>query len=55
MKMSMTLGLLMEYEKNVRGKPYPKFIFVQPILWLFKKLNILIKKKRYEKYKGQKI
>ena len=53
--MSRTLGLLMEYEKNVRGKPYQKFILSQPILWLFKKLNMFIKKKRYEKYKGQKI
>ncbi|EMT6574347.1 TPA: hypothetical protein KEY68_001932 [Providencia rettgeri] len=45
----------MEYEKNISGKPHPKFILLQPIIWLFKKLNIFIQKKRHEKYKGQKI
>ncbi|WP_272677123.1 hypothetical protein ACLI07_12160 [Providencia huaxiensis] len=45
----------MEYEKNIRGKPHPKFILLQPIVWIFKKANTFIREKRREKYKGQKI
>ena len=44
----------MEYEKNVRGKIYPKFIFLQPILWLFKKLNMFIKKNGMKNIKDKK-
>ncbi|MER5097099.1 hypothetical protein ACIS7S_04880 [Providencia sp. DFU6] len=53
----------MEYEHNRNGKHYPSFILVTAIIWIAKKLFYLIKKiylnfknrKKYEKYKGQKI
>ncbi|OAT54745.1 Uncharacterised protein [Providencia heimbachae] len=45
----------MEYEKNISGKLYPKFILSQSFIWIIKKIVFLIKRKYHEKYKGQEI
>lgn len=45
----------MEYEKNIKGKPYPKFILTQVIMFILKIIRSLFLRKKYEKYKNQKI
>ncbi len=45
----------MEYEKNIKGKPYQKFILTQPITFIFRWVISLFTRKKYEKYKNQKI
>lgn len=45
----------MEYEKNIKGKPYPKFILAQLIMFILKSIRNLFLRKKHEKYKNQKI
>lgn len=53
----------MEYEHNKSGKHYPKFILIQPFIWLASVIIGLIRnlyysfknRGKYEKYKNQKI
>lgn len=53
----------MEYEQNKSTRHYPRFILLNPLIWLISKIMILIKsicysiknRKKHEKYRGQKI